>query len=618
MGLVVLFLRCYLVFQNVFITFKTLKLPPPSSRNNGQPSLRALTQRKRDMKGCMAIWIIWCGLALYESMLERIVWIFIPFYDELKTVVLIFLILSRARSAEPIYLHVIRPLLKPYVSTLDAVLKFVHNLGDFVLLILSLPFSAAISWWYGSSDEDQSGLTEVDSESVRSYADEQPAPSMKRPDYHGHRNTQGPPTSREESRSRRGISGNGHIPYPRGVSRETRNSSDTLHSRFYAPPDASSQKYEIWHPPPSSQEDIDEDRAEYPSYPPFPAAYPLTPVHPPQISMPEPVHPSQFGVIQGEGTGGAVANNDQNDGTQQGFWRSLLPPREPLNPGSDGDLSDETKYPGVQIHETRYVTSSDGDEDMEDYETEEDSFDVTFQTPKHRRILRAVPMGREVSNASIVTEATVASSVPSETTGLTTDHRGSSLRTTTVTASRSSSLGSSGATGVKRPFPNYKIGVRPRVRAADHRSPRKAGPVRGTGRLTALPRPASLRPQREGTISEDTLDDEDPRDAGAPQGDDALLARKRRRVAGTPGTRRVVASQPAVRGPRTIHRSLEARPAQDGRKTRITRPPVATKTSLRNVNPRVTKGAAASSGPAASTSSARQPVKRRVAATSRP
>lgn len=523
---------------------------------------------------------------------------------------------------------------------MDAVLKFVHNLGDFILLILSLPFSTAISWWYGPpTDEDQAGLTEVDSESVMSYADEQPAPSAKRLDYHGRRNTQGPPTTREESRSRRGMSRNGHVPYQRGVSRETRNSSDTLYSRFYAPSGASSQKHEIWHPPPSSHEDVDEDQAEYPenvpfvampgpvippivvddlpTYPPFPAAYPLTPVHPSQISMPEPVHPSQFGNIQGEGTGGTVANNDQNDGAQQGFGLSLLPPREPLNPGSDGDLSDETKYPGVQIHETRYVTSSDGDEDMEDYETEEDSFDVTFQTPKHRRILRAVPMGREVSNVSIVTEATVASSVPSETTGLTTDHRGSSLRTTTITASRSSSLGSTGVTGVKRPFSNYKIGVRPYIRGADHRSPRKAVPVRGTGRLTALPRPTSLKPQRKGTISEETLDDEDFRDTT--QGDGALLARKRQRVAGTPGTRRVVASQPAVRGPRNIHRSLEARPVQHSRKTHITsRPPVATKTSMRNVNPRVTKGSAASSGPTASPSSARQPIKRRrVANTSR-
>jgi hypothetical protein len=92
-----------------------------------------------------------------------------------------------SQSAEPIYLHVIRPLLKPYVSTLDAVLGFVHNLGDFVLLILSLPFTAAISWWYGpSTDEDQTGLTEADSESVRSYGDEQPATFRNRSDYPGH------------------------------------------------------------------------------------------------------------------------------------------------------------------------------------------------------------------------------------------------------------------------------------------------------------------------------------------------------------------------------------------------------------------------------------------------
>jgi hypothetical protein len=68
MGLVVLFLRCYLVFQNVFITFKTLKLPPPSSRNNGQPSVRALTQRKRDMKGCMAIWIVWVSRVTFRAL----------------------------------------------------------------------------------------------------------------------------------------------------------------------------------------------------------------------------------------------------------------------------------------------------------------------------------------------------------------------------------------------------------------------------------------------------------------------------------------------------------------------------------------------------------------------
>ena len=454
---------------------------------------------------------------------------------------------------------------------------------------------------------------------MRSYTDEQPASSMTRLDHRGHRNTQRPPASREDSRS---ISGNGHIPYPRGVPRETRSSSDTLHSRFYAPPGASSQTHEIWRPSPSSHDDSDEDRAEnvhpvamqpgipaisvddWPMYPPFPSAYPPTPVHPPQINMPEPVLPSQFGIIQGEGTGVAVANNDQNDGAQPGFGRSLLPPREPLNPGSDGDLSDKTKNPRVQIYETRYVTSSDDDEDMEEYETEEDSFDVTFQTPKHQRILRAMPMGR---NISIDTEATAASSVPSEMTGLTTDHYASSLRTTTVTVSRSSS---SSAAGVKRPLPNYKVGVRPRIRVADHRSPRKAGPTRGTGHLTALPRPAYRRPQRERTVSEDTLDDEDRKDADASQGNDAALSRKRQRVVANSGTRRMVAPRPVERGPRN---GYETRPAQDSRKTRIVRPPVATKTSLRVLDPRVTKSVTVSSGSAASRGRARQPVTKRVA-----
>ena len=505
------------------------------------------------------------------------------------------------------------------MSTLDAVLNFVHNVGDFILLLLSLPFSAAMSWWYGSStDEDQAGLTEVDSESVRSYGDEQPAPSNRHSDHRGHHDAR--------------------MASSASAFRETRKSSDTLRSRFYAPPAASSKKHEIWHPPSSSHEDVDENQAEYPAnvppvvipepriasvavddwqtYPPFPSAYPPTPVHPAQINMPEPVHPSHYGIIHEEGTAGTVANNEQIDGARPDFGRSLLPPCEPLNPGSDGGLSDEMKYSGVQIHETRYVTSSDGDDDIEDYESE-DSFDVTFQTPKHRRILRAVPMGREVSNVSIVTEATVASSVPSEATGLTTDHHASSLRTTTITVSRSSSSGSSNAAGVKRPLPNYKIGVRPRVRAAEYRSPRKLGPMRGTGRFTALPRPASHQPRRGGTVSEDTLDDEDVKDADL-QGDDAL-ARKRRRVAATQGTRPMVAARVAMGNTRKVSQSSESRPApaQNSRNPRIARPPVVTKTSLRTVNPRVTKGAAASSRFPASPRKAHQPAKR-AAATFRP
>ena len=528
-----------------------------------------------------------------------------------------------SQSAEPIYLHVIRPLLKPYVSTLDAILSFVHNLGDFVLLILSLPFTAAISWWYGpSTDEDQTGLTEADSESVRSYGDEQPATFRNRSDYAGHHNLRTHPTS---------SIGDDHDSYASRAPQGTRNSSDTLRSRFYAAPVASSQNHQIWYPPPSSHEEPGDGTHHEPptempephipsisvddwrAYPPFPSSYPLTPVHQPQINMPEPVHPSQFGIIHEEGTGG-TAPNDQTDGTRQGFGRSLLPPREPLNPGRAGDMSDETRNLGVQIHETRYVTSSDSDEDMDDYETEEDSFEVTLRTPQHRRILRAVPMDREVSNVSINTEATVASSVQSETTGLTTDHNASSLRTATLTMSRSSSTGSSSAAGVKRPLPHYKIGIRTRNRTTDNRSPKKMGPTRVIGRPTAIPRPL-LRPTPEGAASEDTLDDEDVKDTDVPLVDDVLLARKRRRVIAVPRAKRVANTRPGTRNARD--QSSETRLGQDNKKSRVARPPVATKTSIRHVNPRITTGTG-SSGSTISPRKAHQTIRRNAAPIFRP
>jgi len=228
-----------------------------------------------------------------------------------------------------------------------------------------------------------------------------------------------------------------------------------------------------------------------------------------------------------------------------------------------------------------------------------------------------VPMGREVSNLSIVTEATVASSAQSEMTGLTTDHHASSLRTATVTISRSASLGSSNAAGVKRPLPNYKSGVRPHIRSADHRSPRKVVPTRGTGRFIALPRPVSLRPHRESTVSEDTLDDEDLKSADPSRGDPSL-SRKRRRVSTPQGTRRMAPSRPAGRGPRNVSQSSEPRPAQDSRKIRAARVPVATKTSLQNVSPHGTKGTAPSRGSNVSPRKTRQPVKRRAAGPFRP
>jgi len=59
MQLVVPILRWFMLLLNVYETFKTLKSPPLSTRNGARPSIRAQTQRKRDMKGCLAVWIVW-------------------------------------------------------------------------------------------------------------------------------------------------------------------------------------------------------------------------------------------------------------------------------------------------------------------------------------------------------------------------------------------------------------------------------------------------------------------------------------------------------------------------------------------------------------------------------
>lgn len=149
MPLFVPMLHLAMLFLNVYDSYKTLKFPPPSSRrNDGLPSVRAMTQRKRDMKGCLAVWIVWCCFAVYERFGEAIISLFIPFYDEFKSIVLLFLILTRARGAEPIYLHIIRPLLKPFTSTLDAFLELLLMTGDFIFALSTFPIQRGLALYH--------------------------------------------------------------------------------------------------------------------------------------------------------------------------------------------------------------------------------------------------------------------------------------------------------------------------------------------------------------------------------------------------------------------------------------------------------------------------------------
>ncbi|TFK43904.1 hypothetical protein BDQ12DRAFT_596897 [Crucibulum laeve] len=150
MPLFVPILRLALLFLNIYESYKMLKPPALSARNGGRPTQRALQQRKRDMKGCLAVWIVWSCLATYERFFESIISLFIPFYAEFKSLALLFLILTRARGAEPIYLHVIRPFLKPYTPALDSAFDLFHMIGDFLFALAMYPLRLVWEQWQAS------------------------------------------------------------------------------------------------------------------------------------------------------------------------------------------------------------------------------------------------------------------------------------------------------------------------------------------------------------------------------------------------------------------------------------------------------------------------------------
>jgi receptor expression-enhancing protein 5/6 len=62
MPLFVPILRLLMLFLNIYDSYKTLKAPVSSTRNGGRPTVRAISQRKRDIKGCLAVWVVWVNL----------------------------------------------------------------------------------------------------------------------------------------------------------------------------------------------------------------------------------------------------------------------------------------------------------------------------------------------------------------------------------------------------------------------------------------------------------------------------------------------------------------------------------------------------------------------------
>ena len=74
-----------------------------------------------------------------------------------------------SQGAKPIYLHVIRPMIKPYTATLDALLETTGLIGEFILILLDWPVHAAISW-YRRWATSESGLEDELQDTPRSEA----------------------------------------------------------------------------------------------------------------------------------------------------------------------------------------------------------------------------------------------------------------------------------------------------------------------------------------------------------------------------------------------------------------------------------------------------------------
>ncbi|PPQ71369.1 hypothetical protein CVT24_011755 [Panaeolus cyanescens] len=362
MPLFVPILRLLMLFLNVYDSYKTLKQPPPSSRNGGKPSVRALTQRKRDMKGCLAVWIVWMCLTMYERVIESIVSLFIPFYDEFKSLVLVFLILTRARGAEPIYLHAIRPFLKPYTSTLDGALEVMLMFGDFLFALTTYPIRIALNWWQAKFGTAETSDAEQDINAQASSpenATDAPTPA------------QFPQKTQDKvcpNTVRPNLTEFTSIP----TNNSLQTSSGPLTNQAGQPVDQPPSQPSIETKSTLQYEEVEEWRR----YPAFPAAYPPTPLATNSRDLPT---KSPFST--------QLETMPEQDLPQQDFRQSLLPPREPLNPSHAGDMSDKHIFsfgiqpPSISFSPSHTSTNFDTEDSLEYNDDEEDDFNITLRTP---------------------------------------------------------------------------------------------------------------------------------------------------------------------------------------------------------------------------------------------
>lgn len=384
--------------------------------------MRAMSQRKRAMKGCLAIWLVWCCYAAYERTIDGIVGMFIPFYSEIKAAIVLFFLLTRAKGAEPVYLHILRPLVKPYAATLDSVLEFITQVGDLLFLLCAVPFHLISSMFD----------TVWNRWILRKRAAPQEPAEPASPVEEEEKQQKGP-TEHGETRTRRRALHNAHIkaaaepPSPEVSIYATPKAAPEISQPSASAYQDSPPRPTVGLPTPPAEDRVKKPKYvdEWRQYEAFPSAWPASP--PSNVSgLPSDSIPSLDDVLAG------AAKE-----SQQGFRRSLQLSRESLNPDSDDNLSDDREArTGVHI-----------DDDMEideQYEDDEDDFNVTLRTP--------YPLSR-IMNVSGMT-ATIDDDSYDESTGISTTDYDSPLRTRTNSDASAPSLDGSPSTAKKRRLPS--------------------------------------------------------------------------------------------------------------------------------------------------------------------
>lgn len=368
-------------------------------------------------------------------------------------------LIALPQGAEPIYLHVIRPLLKPYTASVDALLDLARMFGDIMFVLSTFPIRYIHTWWY-----------HIRSSSLGRYFDAAVRQQVLPTPRDGATATT--PSMRSAFSSTSTLL-NVDVSHATAIADPSRILKESVGQKVNAAPRpdfaldpsvkpsvTSVASHQVWYPPPSSYRDSTEENItpeptsdvnrhdglpdiiseytvqelmqmeEWRQYPAFPSAYPATPL------LPTSTLPNISAVML------SFADNEGDQTLrQQDFEQSLLISRASMEPNLAELLSDNTD-------QNQVLDDNDDDEnspmsvDVSMGEDNEDDFNITLGTPlpPPTNTFRSRPGRRPIRPLVFESDDDISSGATSPTALSTTDN-GSSLHTPTSSeASFSESL----------------------------------------------------------------------------------------------------------------------------------------------------------------------------------